>query len=50
MVLTIFPVTALAEEDDTTELQNMLNNGGTVRLNRDYIIGSTLEVDRTVTL
>ena len=46
MVLMLCPVTALAN-DDATELQNLLNAGGTVTLDKDYTIDATLEVKKT---
>ena len=49
MVLMLCPVTALAN-GDATELQNRLNDGGTVTLDRDYTIDTTLSVNNTVTL
>ena len=50
MVLMLCPVTAFAANDDATELQSLLSGGGTVTLDKDYTIDSTLDVDRTVTL
>ena len=50
MVLMLCPVTALAEGDDTSELQNLLNNNTLVTLERDYTITSTLNVTKDVTL
>ena len=53
MVLMLCPVTALAENSDATELQNMLDNAKPdelVKLNKDYTIDTTLEVKKTVTL
>ncbi|MDO4479605.1 MAG: InlB B-repeat-containing protein [Erysipelotrichaceae bacterium] len=51
MVLMLVPMTVLAEGDDTQELQTLLNDGGTVKLEKDYTITSSLQVDnKTVTL
>ena len=50
MVLMLLPITVFAANDDATELQNLLNNGGTVQLTRDYFIDTTLDVKNTVTL
>ena len=50
MVLILMPQAAFAANDDHTELQNLLNKGGTVMLTRDYTIDSTLEVTKNVTL
>ena len=50
MVLALMPQMVFAEEGTATELQNMLNKGDTVTLNKDYTITSTIEVNNTVTL
>ena len=50
MVLMLLPITVFAADSDATELQNLLNNGGTVQLTRDYFIDTTLDVKNTVTL
>ena len=50
MVLALMPQMVFAEEGTATELQNMLNGGGTVKLEKDYAIDTTLEVNGTVTL
>ncbi|MGE9941534.1 InlB B-repeat-containing protein [Bariatricus sp. SGI.161] len=55
MVLMLFPVTVFAEgeEGNATELQNLLDEaeiGGTVTLDRNYTIDTTLNVNKTVTL
>ena len=51
MVLALMPQMVFAEGDDTSELQNLLNDGGTVTLEKDYTITSSLQVDKkTVTL
>ncbi|MGN0625549.1 MAG: InlB B-repeat-containing protein, partial [Oscillospiraceae bacterium] len=52
MALALCPVTAFAEEPnaDATELQNLLNADGTVTLDKDYTINTTLQVNNTVTL
>lgn len=50
MVLMLLPITVFAANDDAAELQNLLNNGGTVQLTRDYFIDTTLDVKNTVTL
>lgn len=52
MALALCPVTAFAEEPnaDATELQNLLNADGTVTLQRDYTINTTLQVGEYVTL
>ena len=39
-----------APADDTDTLQNMLNDGGTVTLDRDYTITKTLTVGNSITL
>ena len=50
MVLALMPQMVFAEEGTATELQNMLNGGGTVKLEKNYAIDTTLEVNGTVTL
>lgn len=50
LVLSCVPITVFAADSDATELQNLLNNGGTVQLTRDYSIDTTLNVTNTVTL
>lgn len=50
MVLMLLPITVFAADSDATELQNLLNNGGTVTLSKDYTIDTTLDVKNTVTL
>ena len=50
MVLALMPQMVFAEEGTATELQNMLNGGDTVKLEKDYAIDTTLEVNGTVTL
>ena len=50
MVLMLVPATAFAANDDATELQSLLNGGGTVTLSKDYTIDTTLYVTNTVTL
>ena len=50
MVLMLLPITVFAADSDATELQNLLNGGGTVQLTRDYFIDTTLDVKNTVTL
>lgn len=50
MVLMFVPTTVFAANEDATELQKLLKQGGTVMLDKDYTIDSTLNVDRTVTL
>ena len=50
MVLMLVPITAFAANDDATELQNLLNDGDTVTLEKDYTITSTIEVNNTVNL
>ncbi|MGM9621741.1 MAG: InlB B-repeat-containing protein [Butyricicoccus porcorum] len=49
MVLMLFPVTALAANEDATALQSLLS-GGTVTLDRDYTIDTTLQVGDHVIL
>ncbi len=50
MVLMLVPTTAFAEGDDTSELQNMLRNGGEVTLEKDYTIVTPVFVSKNVTL
>ena len=50
MLLMLVPITVFAADSDATELQSLLSGGGTVTLDKDYTIDSTLDVDRTVTL
>ena len=50
MVLMLLPITVFAANDDATDLQSLLNGGGTVTLNKDYTIDTTLEVTNPVTL
>lgn len=50
MVLMLCPVTVFAANGDATELQSLLNDGGTVMLTKDYSIDTTLIVNNTVTL
>ena len=50
MVFMFLPTTVFAANKDATALQNLLNKGGTVTLDKDYTIDSTLNVERTVTL
>ena len=50
MVLMLCPVTVFAANEDATELQELLDNGGPVTLNKDYTIDTSLEVNNTVTL
>ena len=50
LVLSCVPITVFAANDDATDLQNKLNSGGTVTLDRDYSIDTTLNVTNTVTL
>ncbi|MEO2264126.1 InlB B-repeat-containing protein [Dorea sp. YH-dor228] len=50
MVLMLCPMTVFAEDGTAAELQNLLDNGGTVTLERDYTIDTSLEVNNTVTL
>lgn len=50
MVLMLVPATAFAANDDATELQSLLNGGGTVTLSKDYTIDTTLVVTKNVTL
>ena len=50
LVLSCVQIAVFADNADATELQNLLNNGGTVQLTRDYFIDTTLEVGNTVTL
>ncbi|MCF2553932.1 InlB B-repeat-containing protein [Faecalicatena contorta] len=50
MVLMLCPVTVFAEDGTATELQSLLNSGGTVTLSKDYTIDTTLNVNNTVTL
>ena len=50
LVLSCVPITVFAANADATELQGLLNGGGTVTLNRDYTIDTTLNVQKTVTL
>ena len=47
MVILFMPQAAFAANEDTTELQNLLNNGGTVTLTKDYFIDSTLMVNKS---
>ena len=47
MVILFMPQVAFAADEDTTELQNLLNNGGTVTLTKDYFIDSTLMVNKS---
>lgn len=44
MVLMLLPITVFAADSDATELQNLLNGGGTVTLSKDYTIDTTLDV------
>ena len=50
MLLMLVPITVFAADSDATELQNLLNNGGTVTLSKDYTIDTKLRVRKTVTL
>ena len=50
LVLSCIPITVFAANDDATALQNLLNDGGTVTLSKDYTIDTTLNVTNTVTL
>lgn len=50
MVLMLCPMTVFAEDGTATELQNLLDKGGTVTLERDYTIEKTLNVTEDVTL
>ena len=50
MVLILMPQAAFAANDDHTDLQSKLTAGGTVKLEKDYTIDSTLEVKKGVTL
>ncbi|MGN8914293.1 InlB B-repeat-containing protein [Anaerofustis butyriciformans] len=50
MVLALMPQMVFAENGDTSELQNLLNGGGTVTMEKDYTITSTLKVNNIVTL
>ena len=50
MVLMLCPVTVFAEDGTATELQSLLNSGGTVTLEKDYTIDTTLNVTQDVTL
>lgn len=50
MVLMLCPVTVFAANEDATALQNLLNGGDTVTLNKDYTIDTTLNVTQDVTL
>ena len=47
MVIILMPQAALAANDDTTELQSKLTAGGTVKLEKDYFIDSTLMVNKS---
>ena len=50
MLLMLVPITVFAADSDATELQSLLNGGGTVTLNKDYTIDTKLRVRKTVTL
>ena len=50
MVLMLCPVTVFAEDGTATELQSLLNDGDTVKLNKNYTIDTTLNVTQDVTL
>ena len=50
LVLSCVPMTVFAANADATELQNILNSGGTVTLSKDYTIDTTMNVTNTVTL
>ncbi|MDD6101700.1 MAG: InlB B-repeat-containing protein, partial [Clostridiales bacterium] len=50
LVLSCVPITVFAANEDATELQNLLNGGGTVTLTKDYTIDTALNVTNTVTL
>ncbi|MGN0531200.1 MAG: InlB B-repeat-containing protein, partial [Eubacterium sp.] len=50
LVLSCIPITVFAANADATELQNILNSGGTVTLSKDYTIDTTMNVTNTVTL
>ena len=50
LVLSCVPITVFAANADTTDLQNLLNGGKTVKLTQDYNIDATLTVSNTVTL
>ena len=50
MVFMFLPTTVFAANDDATALQDLLNNGGTVTLSKDYTIDATLNVKKNVTL
>ncbi|MGN0736460.1 MAG: InlB B-repeat-containing protein [Anaerovoracaceae bacterium] len=50
MVLALVPTMAFAANTDTTDLQNKLTAGGTVKLTKDYTIDATLMVSKDVTL
>nr|MDD5838234.1 InlB B-repeat-containing protein [Eubacteriales bacterium] len=50
LVLSCVPITVFAANADATDLQNLLNGGGTVTLSKDYTIDTTLNVKNTVTL
>ncbi|MDD6095471.1 MAG: InlB B-repeat-containing protein, partial [Clostridia bacterium] len=50
LLLSCVPITVFAANDDATDLQNLLNSGGTVTLTKDYTIDTTLNVTNTVTL
>ncbi|MDY3239682.1 MAG: InlB B-repeat-containing protein [Anaerovoracaceae bacterium] len=47
MVILFMPQAAFAANDDTTNLQEQLNKGGTVALTKDYFIDSTLMVNKS---
>ena len=50
LVLSCVPITVFAANADATELQSLLDGGGTVTLSKDYTIDTTLNVKNTVTL
>ena len=50
MVILFMPQAAFAANADHTDLQSKLTAGGTVKLEKDYTIDSTLEVTKGVTL
>lgn len=50
LVLSCVPITVIAANADATDLQNLLNGGGTVTLSKDYTIDTTLSVRNTITL